>query len=947
MTLDNKKNVEFFFNKKWYAAKYANSDDYLQDGWKLARNPSKNFNTSAYLEVFESSTTELTQNPITHLGEIGFFNAYKTKVFGEITAQLKFLVALPEFSFLRLVVDENWYLSKNPDVYNAGFHPLYHYYYFGINEGRMPSPDVSISDLPLTTKEIEDKVSLIAPRSGDEFSQTVRKLYLTSSRLLNKYHPDANLTTRVFDATWYLNKNPDVKEMGIEPFFHFINYGWKEGRNPCTLFDVDTYLSSEAGFREILISTGGDPLQHLIEMGVDEKRPLFNNKNHVGAIRYQCSTAPKLFEKSNVVPNSFLRSSAVFIHCFYPEIGDELIKSCIARGLKVYVSFVERTNYKYLIEKYPTIEWKVFENRGRDIYPFFEGFKNEILSHKYVLHLHTKKSLHYGVERSDWLHYCQNSLLGNLNLVNDILSSPANAIVFPEPPDFVKDVMNWGGNFDRVNAILERLNIKANYWDNLDFPAGSMFWMDTEKLNPILTISIPKYLYESESGQVDGTLPHAIERFFGVFCLKSKLSLVPIRDKSDDNFTFSDRKKDRDFLVQENPKYSPSYNLALSHYYSELTPFSFTSSKNETKRLNILVPTLEPQHIFGGIATALKFFYKLAERLNFDTRIITTDSICTNSIASNYPSYSNFTLQYSDDEDPNHIISAVPRECGSLVIRPNDIFIGTAWWTINHLDQINEFQRIECDAVSKHIYLVQDYEPHFYGWSSKSQLADNTYNNEYIKVYNTQLLRDYFYQRNKHSGIDFTLRPSLNENIKNCLLSNEGNEKKKIVCFYGRPSAERNCIEIIFEALAIIKYKIPDEYDDWTFYSLGESYESDIASELQIKILGKLSLEAYAELISESFIGISLMVSPHPSYPPFEMAAAAMHVYTNYYDNKEKLNNSFIHVGNCNPLDLSEFILDRMNNFDSRPFKFSFDEKSYGEGQSLVNLVESLSKVLN
>jgi len=51
--------------------------------------------------------------------------------------------------------------------------------------------------------------------------------------------------------------------------------------------------------------------------------------------------------------------------------------------------------------------------------------------------------------------------------------------------------------------------------------------------------------------------------------------------------------------------------------------------------------------------------------------------------------------------------------------------------------------------------------------------------------------------------------------------------------------------------------------------------------------MGKAPLHEYATLLSESMIGISLMVSPHPSYPPLEMAYAGMKTITNSYEGKD------------------------------------------------------------
>ncbi len=75
---------------------------------------------------------------------------------------------------------------------------------------------------------------------------------------------------------------------------------------------------------------------------------------------------------------------------------------------------------------------------------------------------------------------------------------------------------------------------------------------------------------------------------------------------------------------------------------------------------------------------------------------------------------------------------------------------------------------------------------------------------------------------------------------------------------------------------------------EWIIYSLGESH-SDIAlgNGVVLRSRGKLSLDDYARMLKESAIGISLMVSPHPSYPPLEMAHFGVLTITNTFANKD------------------------------------------------------------
>jgi hypothetical protein len=84
-----------------------------------------------------------------------------------------------------------------------------------------------------------------------------------------------------FDANYYLANNPDVKAAGIDPWQHYDNYGWREGRNP------DAYFSS-AGYRNAnpdVKNAGINPLTHYDQNGWREGRdpgPNFDTGFYLG-----------------------------------------------------------------------------------------------------------------------------------------------------------------------------------------------------------------------------------------------------------------------------------------------------------------------------------------------------------------------------------------------------------------------------------------------------------------------------------------------------------------------------------------------------------------------------------------------------------------------------------------------------------------------------------------
>ncbi|HKN87411.1 MAG TPA: hypothetical protein VJV04_11160, partial [Nitrospiraceae bacterium] len=73
-----------------------------------------------------------------------------------------------------------------------------------------------------------------------------------------------------FANDWYLFKNPDVSAAGLNPLVHYLSQGWKEGRWPNPVFDPQAYLSRHPDVRE----AGVEPLTHYVRNGLAEDRDI-------------------------------------------------------------------------------------------------------------------------------------------------------------------------------------------------------------------------------------------------------------------------------------------------------------------------------------------------------------------------------------------------------------------------------------------------------------------------------------------------------------------------------------------------------------------------------------------------------------------------------------------------------------------------------------------------
>ena len=284
----------------------------------------------------------------------------------------------------------------------------------------------------------------------------------------------------LFDREWYQAEYPDVKAVGLDPIEHYLQIGALLQRNPSPKFNSKHYLESNPD----VAGTGINPLVHFIAFGRKKEhlpipfgtgRPAndyptlsgpelpINRAEHYlatptsdmhgntislfpspcfGSSSYQqepVMSGPCLILPFHNESSAGLRadlSVGVHLHLFYTDLIDEFVffLKHIPVGFSLYVSVINDHDLLTLERRFSTslpsaqVKVSVNENRGRDIAPFVCAFREELMSHDIIAHIHTKRSPH-NRNKADWRRQLLTNLLGS-----EFSSSANLANIAGKPP---------------------------------------------------------------------------------------------------------------------------------------------------------------------------------------------------------------------------------------------------------------------------------------------------------------------------------------------------------------------------------------------------------------------------------------------------------------------------------------------------------------------------------
>ncbi len=308
---------------------------------------------------------------------------------------------------------------------------------------------------------------------------------------------------------------------------------------------------------------------------------------------------------------------------------------------------------------------------------------------------------------------------------------------------------------------------------------------------------------------------------------------------------------------------------------------------NRKPAITLLIPSLQKSSFFGGTATALIFSAKLASAQGKDLRVVetikhgkSTASDLTTFLKGNQislPSTRIFLIDLSPRTYKNY---------GYIDMHPEDIFVASAWWDAYLISKL--------PLQNKFVYLIQDFEPIFYSNSDYSVLAESTYHSEkFLPVCNTELMYKFMSHRGYKHIIERGLwfEPAVGVGHRVGHSPKKQPDEKKRLFLYGRPSVERNLFYLGLSVLNELFGTYQLDSSEWEVFMAGQDGIANILLEggIEVQNLGKMSFDEYYDFAKTVDVALSLMLAPHPSYPPLELSSIGAAVVTTQYETKQSL----------------------------------------------------------
>ena len=229
------------------------------------------------------------------------------------------------------------------------------------------------------------------------------------------------------------------------------------------------------------------------------------------------------------------------------------------------------------------------------------------------------------------------------------------------------------------------------------------------------------------------------------------------------------------------------------------------------------------------------------------------------------------SLLGSSDFPELEVVSAAS-QAAPLELGPGDVFLVSHWSTAQQLKAV-----LPMLPVQQFFYMLQEFEPGFYPWSSNFALALETYGMDFWPVINQATLADFLLSQPHGRLPDPVTR-------QRALVFEPAVDS---ALFYARPSNARNMFGM--GLLALREAAADPAFAGWEFLAIGgrgSVPELALGGGQVLRAAPWTTYAGYGDLLRSADILLCPMLSPHTSYPVLEMAACGGLSVTNTFATK-------------------------------------------------------------
>lgn len=299
-------------------------------------------------------------------------------------------------------------------------------------------------------------------------------------------------------------------------------------------------------------------------------------------------------------------------------------------------------------------------------------------------------------------------------------------------------------------------------------------------------------------------------------------------------------------------------------------------------RLNVLGGSWAPEGMTGGPNTVLNLALRVA-REGIAVRIVST----VQTLGPDPAWLRRHAEALLGGAAPDVEIASSAAAETKLPLGPGDLFLATHWTTAQQIARV-----LPLLPERRFFYLLQDFEPGFYAWSSNYARVLETYGMSFWPIINESLLAEYLFSQPYGRLSDQATREQaivFEPAVDSALFYPDPvpAPRRNRLLFYARPTNPRNLFGLGLMALRAVAGE--PAFAGWEFLSIGSRGsipELGLCPGPALRPAPWMDYAGYADLLRSADILLCPMLSPHTSYPVLEMVACGGLCVTNTFQTK-------------------------------------------------------------